>query len=129
MRLAVALTLLAAPAFADTKNCDAAWREGYLKGVADIQEQLTATHAQMQAEVERQLNAQLAQLQAQRDADLKAQIGRAQQEALKEAVRTPMPSALTGAAPQPESAPSLLIRNPQNLPPELYEALMAYAAE
>ena len=127
MRLILTALFFALPgaAFADT--CDAAWREGYLRGVADIQQQLTQSHAQMQAQVEAQLNAQLAQLQTQRDDDLKTQLRAAQQAALDAAVAAPMPSGLTGkgdAAPAPP--PSLLIQNPQNLPPELYAALMAY---
>ena len=126
MRLILTALFFALPgaAFADT--CEAAWREGYLRGVADIQQQLTQSHAQMQAQVEAQLNAQLAQLQTRRDDDLKTQLRAAQQAALDTAVAAPMPSGLTGKADAAPTPPSLLIQNPQNLPPELYAALMAY---
>lgn len=126
MRLILTALLMSLPGAALTQTCDAAWREGYLEGVADIQQQLTQSHAQMQAQVEEQLNAQLAQLQTQRDDDLKTQLGAAQQEALDAAVAAPMPSGLTGNADAAPAPPSLLIQNPQNLPPELYAALMAY---
>lgn len=130
-----------------------AYTTGYLNGVEAVKAQLAQATAQVQAQVQTQLNAQLAQMQAQSTAELDTRIAAAQDRALSdqatvgEGARMPSLARTTQAlaaasGPKPAAEPAtevtdpatlppgttITIRDPQAMPPELYQALMAYAA-
>ena len=164
---ALALTLLTAlpaalaatlPAAAETPA--AAYNRGFTDGVAAVNAQLGAITAQMQRDVQAQVNAQLAELDARRTQELEQRLAEAQGQALADQgtvtaegaprVITAMPSlppltrAPNGAVvprlparPDPRipadpaalpAGTTITITDPQNLPPELFRALMDYAA-
>ncbi|MBV0891694.1 hypothetical protein KTN05_07485 [Paracoccus sp. Z118] len=133
-----------------------AYTAGYLDGVEAVKAQLGQATARMQEQVQSQLNAQLRQMQQQSAAELDTRIAAAQEQALADQAAgaavppdTRMPSLAgtlqaldTGAARaavqpsrpaegDPAALPpgtSITITDPQNLPPELFRALMAYAS-
>lgn len=172
MRLAAAIVMLSAlPANAAQDQCRADYQRGFTDGVAAVNEQLGAVTAQMQRDVQAQVNAQLAQLDASRTRELDQRLAAAQTTALQTApapraggaaaqARAPMPHLPPlvrapggGIAPAPPVPPgtgpqiahrpdpripaqpaalppgtTITISDPQNLPPDLFRALMEYAA-
>lgn len=150
--IALALTLAAAlPAAA--QDCTPAYQRGFQEGVEAVNAQLGAVTARMQQQVQAQVNAQLTELDARRTAELESRLADAQGRALAEqgpVTARPMPRLppLTvapggGIVPQMGSAAppdlpgdpadlppgtTITITDPQNLPPDLFRALMVYAA-
>lgn len=145
--LVLAAAMLPLPLAADTPECgaaaQAAWREGFSAGVEAVNAQLGAVTAQIQADVQAQVNAQLARIEADRRRELDSRLAEAQAGALAAqgpvAAGAGMPSLPTlarhsggGIAPaeSPEALPpgtTITITDPQNLPPELFRALMDHA--
>jgi len=137
---------------------DTAYRKGFTAGVDAVNAQLGAVTAKMQQDVQAQVNAQLAQLEERRSRELDERLAAAQAQALaaQGPVRAQgMPSLPPlklapggGVAPvlsrdqagetprseisaDPAALPAgttITITDPQNLPPELFRALMDYAA-
>ena len=154
--LSAAFVLFALPAVA--QDCqpaiDTAYRKGFTAGVDAVNAQLGAVTAKMQQDVQAQVNAQLAQLEERRSRELDERLAAAQAQAL--AAQGPvqaqgMPSlppltlapgggvapvlprerAAPEVAPDPAALPpgtTITITDPQNLPPDLFRALMDYAA-
>lgn len=157
LSLSLFLVLLALPAHAQdcAPAADAAYRKGFADGVEAVNAQLGAITAQMQQDVQAQVNAQLAQIEKRRASELETRLAAAQDRALADqgpvrAEGMPQLPPLVmapggGIAPAPSSGPAaahplpadqaalppgttITISDPQNLPPELFRALMDYAA-
>lgn len=135
--LVLLAAMLPVPLAAGASGCgaavDAAWREGFAAGVEAVNAQLGAVTAQIQADVQAQVNAQLARIEADRAAALDSRLAEAQAMAL--AAQGSMRGAAAGMPALPRQEPdalppgtSITITDPQNLPPELFRALMDYAA-
>ncbi|HRO14800.1 MAG TPA: hypothetical protein PLL33_07120, partial [Paracoccus sp. (in: a-proteobacteria)] len=114
--------------------------------------QLGAVTARMQQQVQAQVNVQLAELDARRTAELERRLAEAQNQALADrgpVTAAPMPrlppltmapsggivpQMAPAADPRPDDLAALppgttiTITDPQNLPPDLFHALLAYAA-
>lgn len=136
--LVLVATMLPLPLAADAPECGAAagaaWREGFSAGVEAVNAQLGAVTAQIQADVQAQVNAQLARIEADRRRELDSRLADAQAGAL--AAQGPVQTSSVQAAGmpalprQPGALPpgtTITITDPQNLPPELFRALMDHA--
>ena len=157
--LVATAALLAPPVAAETPQ--QAYRRGFQDGVAAVNAQMGQVTARIQQQVQDQVNAQLAQIEAQRGRDLDARLAAAQAEALTGTAGTattatgtaapglpvsrmptlpPMPpipqpsrAAAGHAAPLPSDPAALppgttvTITDPQALPPELFRMLMEHA--
>lgn len=138
--------LLPLPLAAEAPDCgavaQAAWRDGFAAGVEAVNAQLGAVTAQIQADVQAQVNAQLAKIEADRAKALDARLAEAQEQA--RATQGPVaavpqmpalparpgrsqPDSFDSAASLPPGT-TITITDPQNLPPELFRALMDHAA-
>lgn len=161
--LALTLMLPALPALAQdcTPALNEAYRKGFAEGVEAVNAQLGAVTAKMQQDVQAQVNAQLAQIDARRTRELEEALAAAQARSLAEqgpiraegmpqmpplaaapggGVAPVLPRDMAQATPitpgpgrptDPASLPpgtTITITDPQNLPPELFRALMDYAA-
>ncbi len=149
--IALALSLATVlPAFA--QDCAPAYRRGFHEGVEAVNAQLGAVTARMQQQVQAQVNVQLAELDARRTAELERRLAEAQNQALADrgpVTAAPMPrlppltmapsggivpQMAPAADPRPDDLAALppgttiTITDPQNLPPDLFHALLAYAA-
>ena len=162
--LALCLILPALPARAQdcTAAVNDAYRKGFAEGVEAVNAQLGAVTAKMQQDVQAQVNAQLAEMDARRTRELEDALAAAQARSLAEqgpiraegmpqmpplapapgggvapVLPRDMASATTitrrpgGTPADPADLPpgtTITITDPQNLPPELFRALMDYAA-
>lgn len=123
---------------------DAAYRQGFAEGVEAVNAQLGAVTARMQRDVQAQVNAQLARLESERARELDSRLAAAQAGALAQQgpiSAAGMPSMrMATVAPRRDSAAhadaaalpagtTITITDPQNLPPELFRALMDYAVQ
>ncbi|HMM07620.1 MAG TPA: hypothetical protein PKA35_00715 [Paracoccus solventivorans] len=147
--LVLVAAMLPLPLAAESPECgaaaEAAWREGFSAGVEAVNAQLGAVTAQIQADVQGQVNAQLARIEADRAGALEARLAEAQAQALAAQGPVAAPAGMPAlpplarhpgggiapaAPPAPEALPpgsTITITDPQNLPPELFRALMDYA--
>ncbi|MDO5646876.1 hypothetical protein [Paracoccus sp. (in: a-proteobacteria)] len=132
LKLVMIAVMLAGPAAA---NCDAAWRDGYAAGINVANEQLADWHAQVVTQVQAQVNDQLAALHADNETVLQSRLNDAQSLASDNPVRWTMPatdgetrSVVAPTRPEPAlpAGSVITIHDPENLPPELYRALMEY---
>ena len=153
--LVATAALLALPVAAETPQ--QAYRRGFQDGVAAVNAQMGQVTARIQQQVQDQVNAQLAQIEAQRGRDLDARLAAAQAEALTGTAGTattatgtaapglpvsqmptlppitqPSRAAAGQAAPLPSDPAALppgttiTITDPQALPPELFRMLMEH---
>lgn len=157
--LAATAALLALPALADTPQ--QAYRRGFQDGVAAVNAQMGQVTARIQQQLQDQVNAQLAQIEARRGRDLDARLAAAQAAALEGAAHTATPGTGTAASALPVSqmptlppmpsvakpprpaagqadrlptdpaalppGTTITITDPQSLPPELFRRLMEHA--
>lgn len=132
-----------------SESTEQAYRRGFRDGVDAVNAQLGAVTAKMQQQVQAQINTQLAAIEAQHRAELEQRLAEAQQGALATQGRVsapemprlpPLTVAPGGIVPRlsgpalprdPTNLPegtTVTITNPQQLPPQLFRALMDYAA-
>lgn len=132
------------------ESAQQAYRRGFQDGVDAVNAQLGAVTAKMQQQVQSQINAQLAAIEAQHQAELEQRLAEAQQGALAAqgpasapdmprlppltvapgggiVPRLPDPALPRDPASLPEGT-TITVTNPQQLPPQLFRALMDYAA-
>lgn len=131
-RYAALIACLAAPGFAQGDACRDAWQAGYAAGIDEANAQLAEWHGAVVAQVQAQVDAQLQALHQQNADALQSSLADAQSEALPFEY-TPPPAApvSTTAAPTQTALPqgtTITIHDPQNLPPELFDALMDYVS-
>ncbi|WP_112873694.1 hypothetical protein [Paracoccus endophyticus] len=153
--LVATAALLALPVAAETPQ--QAYRRGFQDGVAAVNAQMGQVTARIQQQVQDQVNAQLAQIEAQRGRELDARLAAAQAEALtgtsgpattatgtaapglpvsRMPTLPPIPQPSRAAAGQAAPLPSdpaalqpgttITITDPQALPPELFRMLMEH---
>ncbi|MDO5658119.1 MAG: hypothetical protein Q4G36_07330 [Paracoccus sp. (in: a-proteobacteria)] len=126
---AALIACLAAPGFAQEDACRDAWQAGYAAGIDEANAQLAEWHSAVVAQVQAQVDAQLQALHEQNSSALQSSLADAQSGGLPFEY-TPPPAAPVSAPAQaaiPQGS-TITIHDPQNLPPELFDALMDYVS-